>query len=59
MTVGTTVLKPGQSTDFDFPYHMGPGMAGKHHFEVHIKTNDPDQKELVYHVYANSIEEKK
>lgn len=38
---------------------MGPGMAGKHHFEVHIKTNDPDQKELVYHVYANSIEEKK
>lgn len=58
MTVGSTVLKPGQATNFIFPYAMHPGMGGKHHFEIHIGTNDPDQPELVFHLYANSVEPK-
>gem|GEM_PF-2916293 len=58
MTVGSTVVKPGQSTSFTFPYHMGPGMGGPHHFQVKITTNDPDQKTLVFDVFANSIEPK-
>lgn len=35
---------------------MHEGMGGKHHFEVHIGTNDPEQPTLVFHIYANSIE---
>jgi len=31
-------------------------MGGKHHFEVHVTTNDPNNKEMVFHVYANSVE---
>lgn len=53
--MGSTV-KAGHSLSFTFPYHMGPGMAGKHHFEVHVTTNDPANPTLVYHVYANSVE---
>ncbi len=56
--MGTTVIKPGKSTSFTFPYSMHPGMGGKHHFEVHMKTNDPAQPNLVFHVYANSVETK-
>ncbi len=37
---------------------MHPGMGGKHHFEVHVKTNDPSHPELVFHVRANSVEAK-
>ena len=58
MTVGSTVVKPGKSTSFVFPYAMHPGMGGKHHFEVVMKTNDPQNPTLVFHVYANSIEKK-
>lgn len=56
MTVGSTVVKPGQSTQFTFPYAMHEGMGGKHHFEVHIATNDPERPTLVFHIYANSVE---
>jgi hypothetical protein len=35
---------------------MHPGMGGKHHFEVRVKTNDPQQPQLVFHVRANSVE---
>lgn len=56
MTVGSTVVKPGGSTEIEFPYQMGPGMGGKHHFEVQIKTNDPEKPELVFHVYADSVD---
>lgn len=57
MTVGATVLKPGQATNFTFPYAMHPGMGGKHHFVVNVKTNDPKQPRLQFHIYANSVEE--
>jgi len=33
-------------------------MGGPHHFQVKITTNDPDQKTLVFDVFANSIEPK-
>lgn len=54
--MGTTVIKPGKSTDFDFPYHMGPGMGGKHRFQVIFKTNDPEHPTLTFDVYANSVD---
>lgn len=54
--MGSTVIRPGKSTSFTFPYVMHPGMGGKHHFEVHVKTNDPVRPTLVFHVYGNSIE---
>jgi hypothetical protein len=37
---------------------MHPGMGGKHHFEVQMKTNDPNNPTLVFHVRANSVETK-
>jgi hypothetical protein len=58
VTVGSTVVKPGQQTSFVFPYHMGPGMGGPHHFQVHIKTNDPAKEKLVFDVFANSVDKK-
>lgn len=58
MTVGSTVVKPGASTSIRFPYAMHPGMGGKHHFEVWIKTNDPARPKLTFHVYAFSVEKK-
>lgn len=56
MTVGATVLGPGKSTSFVFPYIMHPGMGGPHHFEVYVPTNDPERPQLVFHVFANSVE---
>ncbi|MFZ5815766.1 MAG: rhodanese-like domain-containing protein [Bacillota bacterium] len=50
------MVKPGQATNFIFPYAMHPGMGGKHHFEVHLRTNDPNQPTTVFHIYANSVE---
>lgn len=58
MTVGSTVVKPGKQTSFVFPYHMGPGMGGPHHFQVIVKTNDPANPQLTYDVFANSIDKK-
>lgn len=59
MTVGSAVVKPGKQTSFVFPFAMHAGMGGPHHFEVHIKTNDPANPNLVFHVYANAVENKK
>ena len=58
--MGSTVVKPGKQTSFDFMYHMGPGMGGPHHFQVIVKTNDTSlpNSTLVFEVYANSIEQK-
>ncbi|HLN60214.1 MAG TPA: hypothetical protein VK464_01590 [Symbiobacteriaceae bacterium] len=50
------MIKPGQQTTVSFPYHMGPGMGGKHHFQVLVKTNDPAAQQLVFEVYANSVD---
>lgn len=56
MIVGSTIVKPGQATGLTFPYAMHPGMGGKHHFVVKIRTNDPERPTLEFHIYANSIE---
>lgn len=56
MTVGSTVVKPGGSTSLTFPYRMGPGMSGPHHFVVSVTTNDPGQPKLTFTVLANSVE---
>lgn len=56
MTVGSAVIQPGKSTTFLFPYAMHQGMGGKHHFEIRLQTNDPANKELVFQIYANSLE---
>lgn len=58
MAVGSTVIKPGQSTSFTFPYIMAPGMGGKHKFEVRMNTNDPANPTLVFTILANSVERK-
>jgi len=58
VTVGSTVVKPGKQTSFNFMYHMGPGMGGPHRFQVIITTNDPANPQLVYEVTANSIDKK-
>jgi len=52
------VVKSGSSTSFVFPFVMHPGMGGPHHFEVHVRTNDPNNAELIFHVYANAVEAK-
>ena len=58
MTVGSTVVKPGKQTSFNFMYHMGPGMGGPHHFQVVVATNDPESPNLVFDVLANSVDKK-
>lgn len=54
--MGSTVIKPGSQTSFVFPYHMGPGMGGPHHFQVRVKTNDPATPEMVWDIYAVSVD---
>jgi hypothetical protein len=38
---------------------MHPGMGGKHHFQITVKTNDPEHPQVVFDVRANSIDQKK
>jgi hypothetical protein len=52
-------VKPGKQTSFVFPFAMHSGMGGPHHFEVHVKTNDPQQSDLVFDIRANAVETKK
>jgi hypothetical protein len=48
------VLKPGESTMVESTtFMMHPGMAGKHDFGVHLKTNDPIQPDLIVHVLSD------
>ena len=56
--MGSTVVKPGEQTTLDFPFGMGPGMGGPHHFQVILKTNDPANPTLVLDVLANAVEKK-
>lgn len=34
---------PGQETTLSMEFMVHEGMAGKHKFVVHVKTNDPTQ----------------
>ncbi|WP_236689971.1 hypothetical protein [Thermanaerothrix daxensis] len=56
MTIGSMVLKPGESTTIrSAVFMMHEGMAGPHDFAVHLITNDPQQPKLVVHVLSNWV----
>jgi hypothetical protein len=39
--VGSTTLKPGQSTDISVSFTMHDGMGGPHQFDLVVNSNDP------------------
>ncbi|MEE8355862.1 MAG: hypothetical protein V3R33_01015 [Anaerolineales bacterium] len=50
------VLEPGQSAILEStPFMMHAGMDGPHDFQVHIKSNDPDQPDRTVTVLSNWI----
>lgn len=50
------VLKPGQSVTLESStFMMHVGMEGPHDFQVHIKSNDPDQPDKTVTVLSNWI----
>ncbi len=49
------VLQPGQSTTVSLEFLMHGNMGGKHNFQVHIKTNDPQQPDYKVAVLSNWI----
>ena len=54
LSVGTMVLKPGESTYVQSPdFMMHEGMDGKHDFAIHLKTNDPDNPDFLVHVLSD------
>jgi hypothetical protein len=55
VVVGTTTLKPGQTTDLWMEFMMHEGMEGPHDFRVHVKTNDPDEPEKILAVKSNWV----
>ncbi len=48
------ILEPGESSDLQSSvFMMHPGMDGPHDDAVHLKTNDPENPDLVVHVLSN------
>ena len=48
------VLKAGESTTIESTvFMMHPGMDGPHNYAVHLKTNDPDNADLVVTVLSD------
>ena len=48
------VLQAGESTDIQSSvFMMHPGMDGPHDYAVHLKTNDPQNPDLVVRVLSN------
>ncbi len=48
------ILEPGESSDLQSSvFMMHPGMDGSHDDAVHLKTNDPENPDLVVHVLSN------
>jgi hypothetical protein len=48
------VLKPGESTTIESSvFMMHKGMDGPHDYAVHLKTDDPQNSDLVVHVVSN------
>jgi hypothetical protein len=54
-SVGKQTLQPGESTTLSMQYMMHAGMGGKHHFSVHVKTNDPSQRDRTLDVFSNWV----
>ncbi|MCL5997940.1 MAG: hypothetical protein M1546_18090 [Chloroflexi bacterium] len=48
-------LNPGQTTKLSMQFMMHGDMGGKHHFRVHLKTNDPAQREQAVDVLSNWV----
>src|SRR6266498_1518118 len=47
-------VKSGESTTIESSvFMMHPGMDGKHDYAVHLKTNDPQNPDLVVHVSSD------
>lgn len=56
LTIGSMVLKPGESTVIRSDiFMMHAGMGGMHNFAVHLKTNDPQNPDLVVNVLSNWV----
>lgn len=56
LTIGSMALKPGESTVIrSSVFMMHEGMDGPHDFAVHLKTNDPQNPDLVVHVLSNWV----
>lgn len=54
ISVGKMSLNPGQSTYVETPeFMMHAGMDGPHDFAIHLKTNDPQNPELLVHVLSD------
>lgn len=54
ISVGKMSLDPGQSTFVETPeFMMHQGMDGPHDFAIHLKTNDPENPELLVHVLSD------
>lgn len=54
ISVGSMSLNPGQSTYVETPeFMMHEGMDGPHDFAIHLKTNDPENPELLVHVLSD------
>jgi hypothetical protein len=48
-------IQPGGKVLLSMNYSMHEGMGGKHHFRVHIRTNDPVEPEKLLHIYSNWV----
>ena len=48
-------LNPGQTTKLSMQFMMHGDMGGKHRFRVHLKTNDPTQREQTVDVRSNWV----
>ena len=48
-------LQPGQETLLNMDYTMHTGMDGPHRFDVHVRTNDPQESEKVLVALSNWV----
>jgi hypothetical protein len=54
LTINTMALKPGSSAYVSSPdFMMHEGMDGPHDFAVHLKTNDPQNPDMIVHVLSD------
>jgi hypothetical protein len=53
--VSSEFIRPGEQALLKMTYSMHAGMDGKHHFLVHVRTNDPVEPEKLLHAYSNWI----
>ena len=48
-------LNPGQTTTLSMSFMMHGDMGGKHLFRVHVKSDDPANRDLTLDVASNWI----